>query len=83
MQLLEKLGMVRRFDFGDGIARFELVEEGDNGHHHHLICTQCAEVVKVDECFPAEVEQQIATRNGFQAVTHRLEFFGVCPACQK
>jgi Fur family ferric uptake transcriptional regulator len=83
MQMLEKLGMVRRFDFGDGVARFELVDEGDKGHHHHLICTQCAEVVKVDECFPAEVERQIAARNGFRAVTHRLEFFGVCPACQK
>jgi Fur family ferric uptake transcriptional regulator len=83
IQMLEKLGMVRRFDFGDGAARFELVEEGDTGHHHHLICTQCAEVVKLAECFPAEIEQRIAERNGFRAVTHRLEFFGVCPGCQK
>jgi Fur family ferric uptake transcriptional regulator len=83
IQMLEKLGMVKRFDFGDGAARFELVEEGDDGHHHHLICTQCAEVVEIEECFPAEVEQRIASQNGFRAVTHRLEFFGVCPACQK
>lgn len=83
MQMLEKLGMVQRFDFGDGVARFELVEEGDDGHHHHLICTECAGVVAVDECFPAEVEQRIAAQKGFRAVTHRLEFFGVCPACQK
>jgi Fur family transcriptional regulator, ferric uptake regulator len=83
MQMLEKLGMVRRFDFGDGSARFELVEEGETKHHHHLICTQCAEVVKVEECIAPEVEQRIAARNGFRAVTHRLEFFGVCPACQK
>jgi Fe2+ or Zn2+ uptake regulation protein len=48
-----------------------------------LICTECAEVVKIVECFPAEVEQRIAAQNGFRAVTHRLEFFGVCPACQK
>jgi Fur family ferric uptake transcriptional regulator len=83
MQLLEKLGMVKRFDFGDGVARFELVGEGDDGHHHHLICTQCAEVVEIGECFPAEIEQRIANQNGFRSVTHRLEFFGVCPACQK
>jgi hypothetical protein len=31
MQMLEKLGMVQRFDFGDGAARFELVREGDDG----------------------------------------------------
>ena len=83
MQMLEKLGMVKRFDFGDGTARFELVEEGDDGHHHHLICTQCAQVVEIGECFPAEVERRIARQNGFRAVTHRLEFFGVCPDCQK
>jgi Fur family ferric uptake transcriptional regulator len=83
MQLLEKLGMVQRFDFGDGAARFELVAEGDDGHHHHLICTRCAGVVEISECFPAEIEQRIASENGFQAVTHRLEFFGVCPGCQK
>jgi Fur family ferric uptake transcriptional regulator len=83
MQMLEKLGMVKRFDFGDGVARFELVDEGDDGHHHHLICTQCAQVVEIGECFPAEIEHRIARRNGFRAVTHRLEFFGVCPDCQK
>jgi Fur family ferric uptake transcriptional regulator len=83
MQLLEKLGMVKRFDFGDGAARYELVSEGDDGHHHHLICTRCATVVELGECFPAEIQQRIAAQNNFQAVTHRLEFFGICPACQK
>lgn len=83
MQMLEKLGMVQRFDFGDGAARFELVAEGEDGHHHHLICTRCSEVVEIDECFPADIEQRIASENGFKAVTHRLEFFGICPDCQK
>lgn len=83
VQMLEKLGMVKRFDFGDGAARFELVAEGDDGHHHHLICTRCAGVVEIAECFPVEIEQRIASENGFKAVTHRLEFFGICPDCQK
>ena len=83
IHLLEKIGMVKRFDFGDGAARFELVGEGDDGHHHHLICTRCAEVIEIDECFLREIESRIAAQNGFQAVTHRLEFFGICPACQR
>ena len=83
MQMLEKLGMVKRFDFGDGAARYELMGEGDDGHHHHLICTRCDTVVEIEECFPAEIEQRIAAKNNFKAVTHRLEFFGICPACQK
>ncbi len=82
MHLLEQMGLVKRFDFGDGTARFELLAEGDDGHHHHLVCTACAQVVEIEECFPHELERQIAARNGFKKVTHRLEFFGVCPRCQ-
>lgn len=82
MHMLESMGMVKRFDFGDGIARFELVNPGDDGHHHHLICTRCSEVVEIEECFLKELEDKIAGSNGFKAVTHKLEFFGICPACQ-
>lgn len=82
MHLLEKMGMVKRFDFGDGASRFELVGENDDGHHHHLVCTKCSEVVEIDECFPKEIEKQIAARNRFKGVTHKLEFFGLCPDCQ-
>jgi Fur family ferric uptake transcriptional regulator len=82
MHLLENLGMVKRFDFGDGTARFELVGEGNDGHHHHLVCTRCSEVVEIGECFPREIETRIAAANGFTGVTHKLEFFGLCPECQ-
>jgi len=82
MRLLEKLGMVKQFDFGDGKARFELIGEGRQGHHHHLVCTRCAGVVEIEECFPDEMERRIAAKNGFKAVTHKLEFFGICPNCQ-
>ena len=82
MYLLEKMQLVKRFDLGDGVARFEALSAGDDGHHHHLVCTQCAGVVEIEECFPQQLEEKIATQNGFKAVTHRLEFFGVCPRCQ-
>ena len=82
MHLLEKMGMVKRFDFGDGAGRFELVGENDDGHHHHLVCTQCSEVIEIEECFPREIETQIAARNRYKGVTHKLEFFGICPECQ-
>ena len=83
MHLLEKMGMVKRFDFGDGAARFELVGENDDGHHHHLVCTNCSKVVEIEECFPEKIEKKIAAKNKFKAVTHKLEFFGICPECQR
>jgi Fur family ferric uptake transcriptional regulator len=83
MHLLEQMGMVKRYDFGDRAARFELVREGDDGHHHHLVCTRCAQVVEIEDCALRALERQIASRNGFKSVTHKLEFFGICPRCQK
>lgn len=82
MHMLEEMKMVKRFDFGDGVARFELLVEGDDGHHHHLICVQCAEVVEIEQCFARELEEKIAAGNGYKAITHKLEFFGICPGCQ-
>src|SRR5262245_49448864 len=69
MKLLERLEMVRRFDFGDGIARYELNRHVDGGHHHHLICTGCSKVVEIEECFPSELEEKIAAGNGFARIT--------------
>ena len=82
MHMLESIEMVKRFDFGDGTSRFELIGDGDDGHHHHLICRQCSSVVEIDECFPVALERKIARQNGFIRTTHKLEFFGVCPECQ-
>jgi Fur family ferric uptake transcriptional regulator len=82
MHLLEETSIVQRFDFGDGAARFELWVEGQDGHHHHLVCTRCSGIIEIEECFMREVEEKIASRNGFKGVTHKLEFFGICPACQ-
>ncbi len=82
LHLLESMGMVKRFDFGDGTARFELIDGPDGGHHHHLICTRCESIVELEDCFAKEMELSVAKRNGFASVTHRLEFFGICPKCQ-
>ena len=82
LHLLEDMRMVKRFDLGTGGAKFELLSEGDDGHHHHLVCTRCSDVVEIEGCFPAELERTIADDSGFTAVTHKLEFFGLCPRCQ-
>jgi Fur family ferric uptake transcriptional regulator len=81
--LLEQMGVVKRFDFGDGAARFELIGEGDDGHHHHLVCTQCTKVVEIEECALGKLDSRIAAATGFAAVTHRLEFFRICPLCRR
>lgn len=82
LHLLEDMGLVRRYDFGDGTARFEVARDGQHGHHHHLVCTNCWTIVEIDDCLAAEWEQRIARSSGFKQITHKLEFFGLCPRCQ-
>jgi Fur family ferric uptake transcriptional regulator len=82
VQRLEQLGVVKRFQWGDGAARFALIEAGGDSHQHHLVCTRCTRMVEIGECIVRELEQRVAERSNFKAVTHRLEFFGICPACQ-
>lgn len=82
VQLLERLGMVKRFVMGDGVMRFAFVSNGEDAHRHHLVCTSCKAIVEIGECIVRDLEERVVAKSQFKAVTHRLEFFGVCPACQ-
>ena len=82
LKMLESMHLVKRFDFGDNTARYELICPDDHGHHHHLICRECRTVVEIEECFDSELESKIAKKHGFKNVTHQLEFFGLCSSCQ-
>lgn len=74
LDLLGKLGIVRRLDFGDG-SRYELAED----HHHHAICESCGDISEFDEC-PFDVGG-LSFRNGFEVHSHSVEVFGRCTAC--
>ncbi len=80
LAMLDKTGLARRCDFGDGAYRYEF-NTGD-AHHHHVICRACGKVEIVAPCL-SEPLDRFAEKMGYAEVTHTLEFFGICPACQK
>ena len=51
-------------------------------HHHHLVCRSCGKTVEVDGPAVESWTDHIALENGFVDVSHTLEIFGECPACQ-
>jgi Fur family ferric uptake transcriptional regulator len=77
---LEKAGLIRRCDFGDGTARYELAAQNSH-HHHHVICKECKKVKVLDDCQLADLNR-VARKLGYSNVTHSLEFFGICPDCK-
>ncbi len=78
-------GILIRLEFAEGFARFEL-DEGLAEHHHHLVCTGCGIVADLElpdlERTLGEAARHIRQRAGFEARTHRLDFFGLCGACE-
>jgi Fe2+ or Zn2+ uptake regulation protein len=88
---LHDSNILRRCDFGDGVARFELADLESDHHHHHLICKKCqkTEVINRPKLIE-ELENQLSTlakhlvkESGFFEIEHQLEFFGVCSRCHK
>ena len=73
-----------RLEFAEGFARFELDEELVE-HHHHLVCTECGSVSDLElpdlERTIDDTARRLRRRAGFTARAHRLDFFGVCGAC--
>ena len=78
---LEQKSILKRCEFGDGVARYELLDESDH-HHHHLVCRQCKRVELIELPKVEESIHTFAKKTGFKKVSHILELFGVCPKCQ-
>jgi Fur family ferric uptake transcriptional regulator len=76
--VFERLKLVRRCDFGDDKSRYEYIGER---HHHHIICRRCRRVEDIDVCIVDSLSKVVAAR-GYTDISHNLEFFGICPACQ-
>lgn len=81
LKLLERYGLVNCSNFGDGTARYE-VNEGSEDHHDHLICTDCGDIVEFENDAIEALQKEVAVALGFQLTSHRMDLFGVCPACQ-
>lgn len=77
-EALVENGLVVTCDFGDGSLRYEMAQEKD--HHHHIVCTSCGRWQRIPICIGDQATQELE-KTGFKEVSHKLEFFGICPAC--
>ncbi|MBN2739210.1 MAG: transcriptional repressor [Spirochaetales bacterium] len=89
LELLEHTGIVSKFEFGHGRAKYELAEEFSNKkHHHHLICKKCRKVIDYEDFITEEKEYitkaEIGLQNkyGFDIDNHIIHFYGICPECK-
>jgi len=52
--------------------------------HPHLICTRCGRIMDGElETAVKHMVQAVEQNLGFQIIRHQLDFYGLCPRCQK
>jgi Fur family ferric uptake transcriptional regulator len=76
LEVLREDGRIRRMEYGSADARFDACLEP----HDHIRCTECGAVRDMPPAgrpfAPAP-----AHAAGFEVTGYRLEYYGVCPAC--
>lgn len=87
LDLLAEMGLVFKFDFGDGRSRYEMIE-GTKKHHHHLVCTNCGRIIDYSDFIEEEVklfnqvEDVLSKKHNFEITAHHVQFLGRCSKCK-
>jgi Fur family peroxide stress response transcriptional regulator len=77
--LLKELNEVLELGFPEGGNRYD----GHKPHPHpHLICVKCKKILDPDLASLGDLTKELAADTGFDIISHRLDFFGVCPDCK-
>lgn len=53
-----------------------------DGHHHHVICTNCNRVIEFEECHLERLEAELEDKLNVRLTGHLLEFYGLCEQCK-
>ena len=81
MKLLCRFGFAHQSSFDNGAIRYEHRHLGQ--HHDHMICTRCRKIIEFEEDHLEELQNKIATVQGFHMLQHKMEIYGICAQCLK
>lgn len=79
LEAFESIGIIQRIPLEQTGCLFELTRPND--HFHHFVCRKCHSTTRLNMCFADNLEEQ-AKKLGFTQITHVLEVYGFCEACQ-
>jgi len=77
LELLEELGLVRHAHLGHGAPSYRPAEDD----HIHVVCHTCGAVLDAAPDLIDELEQRLATKNGFVLDRSHFTVFGRCSSC--
>lgn len=80
LAVLKAIGEVLELRFGGDYNRYDGKRPGP---HPHLICIKCGRIVDSEQTGLDEMTARLASESGYKLISHRLDFHGLCPECQK
>jgi Fur family peroxide stress response transcriptional regulator len=79
LSLLREMDEVLELGFSDDDNRYD----GNKPYPHpHLICVRCRKIMDPEVNMAQDLVRQVAQQSGYQIISHRLDFYGICPDCR-
>ena len=79
LEILCQRGIVIKVNPLHAVARYD----GVTGHHAHLICRECHQIIDLDWEASEVPSLPAAAGHGFRIEHPSLTFWGLCPRCQQ
>lgn len=81
VELFEQLGIIQRITTG---WKYKLeLSDRFTDHHHHLTCTNCGRIIKLNEDELEQFIDDVAKRAHFIPSAHQIEIQGLCEDCAR
>jgi Fur family peroxide stress response transcriptional regulator len=80
ISMLKEMGEVIELDLNSDKKHYD-------GHgptpHPHLICTQCNDIIDIEESNLNSLSQDVAQNTGYEIKNIQVNLYGICPQCQE
>jgi Fur family ferric uptake transcriptional regulator len=80
LDLLLSQGLINKQGFPGEKARYSLKKDD---HEHTLVCMDCQKIVTITGCPLEAYAAEIASRENFVVLDHRMEMYGYCHKCMQ
>jgi Fur family ferric uptake transcriptional regulator len=80
LELLSRLGLVRRLEIG--VSACYEPERPSGEHHHHVVCERCGKVSAFEDRALEEAIERLARRHRYAVGVHEVTLRGSCPDCR-
>jgi Fur family peroxide stress response transcriptional regulator len=78
LHLLKEMDEVLELGFSNDDNRYD----GNRPFPHpHLICIRCRKIIDPQVSLVEDLTDEVARQTGYEVLSHRLDFYGICPDC--